>query len=230
MKNSKRILEVVVETMSDSDPDTSHLGEYSERKKSDEYSIDRKHDLACNINSPEARAAENQLQGVIDALSTEYNLALINGGDDDNPRYDSVSEAIDLVQESIDELQKCSCGGHGIDSRELRYFNPNYENYKGLNETEIRKYCIQDFERMESLNSGQWYYIGIRAKATIQLTGDLTQTITSGGLWGIESDSGKDFITETEDAELHDLRQQLKAIGFSTRAISKAFKDVKHKD
>jgi hypothetical protein len=92
---------------------------------------------------------------------------------------------------------------------------------------------------MEALNYGDWCYIGIRAEAEIGI-GDVAeypkkfnvtcQTITSGVLWGIESDSDESHIEETEKDELANLKQQLLALGFSKRAISAAFKNVEHKD
>ena len=102
----------------------------------------------------------------------------------------------------------------------------------------------QDYERMESLNRGDWSFIGIRAEAEIAVEnahatnlGDgvpyfdsIVQKITSGGLWGIESDSSKEYFAEIEQDELSDLREQLILLGFSRRAISVAFKNVEHKE
>ena len=85
-------------------------------------------------------------------------------------------------------------------------------------------------ERMESLNRGDWCYIGIRAECEVQLTGDLCQTITSGGLWGIESDAEESYLKSIEDEQLAELRSQLAAIGFSKRAISAAFRDLKREE
>jgi hypothetical protein len=88
-------------------------------------------------------------------------------------------------------------------------------------------------ERKESYKNGDFSFIGIQAEASIGVGDNLddnirwhTQTITSGGLWSIESDSDKGHFKSVEKEELSDLREQLKAIGFSTRAISSAFKNV----
>lgn len=125
---------------------------------------------------------------------------------------------------------------------EYRYFNPS-NNYKGESPENIRKYTRQDYERMESLNTGNWCYIGVRADASVIFGAPnpkehataprnlpnfcfTPQTITSGGLWGIESDSDKAHIAETEQEQLSELKDQLKALGFSTRAISTAFKTI----
>lgn len=89
----------------------------------------------------------------------------------------------------------------------------------------------QDYERMEALNKGDWCFIGIKAKAAVKLTeSDLTQTLHSGGLWGIESDAGEDYLTEEEENQLAELRQELKAVGFGKRAIDKAFQTITRKD
>ena len=57
------------------------------------------------------------------------------------------------------------------------------------------KYALQNYERMESYNSQEWWYIGIGAKAQIEV-GGILQNITSGSLFGIESDSDKGYIKE----------------------------------
>ena len=54
------------------------------------------------------------------------------------------------------------------------------------------------------------------------------QEITSGGLWGIESDSDKAYLGEIETEQLSELREQLRAVGFGTRAITTAFKTLTH--
>jgi hypothetical protein len=167
--NGKRILSVNIIRELDTDPDTSWLGEYSNRPKSD-YAIDRARD----------------------------------------------------------------CGGDRLGRNEYRYFNPCHENYMGEPEADIRKYCLQDFNRMESLQAGEWHFLGIRAQATVVTGSDsnhsLTQRITSGGVWGIESDSGKDTFAEVETEQLAELKDELKALGFSARAISKAFKTIDHEE
>ena len=181
MKNGKRILKVVVKRMVDYNPDTSWLGEYSNKVKS-AYTIDRNHDSDC-------------------------------------PRF----WANDDVP---DDARECDCSPVG--SRELDYFEPPHENYKGEPEVEIRRYCLQDYNRMESLNRGEWCFMGIGAEAEIQSGSDVVQRIRSGGLFGIESDMAANDIQAVEKDQLSELRQELRSIGFSTRAISKAFENVQH--
>ena len=50
---------------------------------------------------------------------------------------------------------------------------------------------------MEAYNADEWSFIGIDARAEIVI-GGVCQTIKSGGLWGIESDSEESHFRETE--------------------------------
>ena len=79
---------------------------------------------------------------------------------------------------------------------------------------------------MEELNNGEWNFIGIQARAEIVLDG-VCQTIRSGGLWGIESDSDDSYFQEVEQEELTSLRGILHTMGFSKRAIATAVKASK---
>jgi hypothetical protein len=243
MKNGKRIEKVVVKTMMDSDGDTSYLGEYSNSPNSD-FSIDRAHDLDCPqqpFNEAKRVEAVEQLERVIAYLETVRNL----GEPPENIYWAAADESQDMLvdlQRDIEEECTCeSAGWQRYRRSEYKYFNPNHENYAGCEHDAIVKYCIQDFERMEDLNNGGWWYVGVRAEAKILLPrnandgkpNNLTfqsQTITSGGLWGIESDSDNAYIEEVTKDELADLREQLKQLGFSSRAISKAFQSIEYKD
>ncbi len=109
---------------------------------------------------------------------------------------------------------------------EYRWFNPNANNYASLPDAEIRKYCQQDYERAEALNDGQWHYVGVIAKAVVRSASGVSQTLRSGGLWGIESDSGKEYFAEIRAEQLSDLRTELLAFGFGPRAITHAFSTI----
>lgn len=111
--------------------------------------------------------------------------------------------------------------------REFRFFKP----YAGGEKEGTKEYCKygkQDFARMEGLNRGDWHFMGIIAKANVQLSKDSPiQQIRSGGLWGIESDSGEKYLKEIEQEQLAELKKELEACGFGERAIEYAFKNVK---
>lgn len=236
MKNSKRILSVTIKRMVDDSPDTSWLGEYSDTRTS-EFSIDRMHSDDCMSQEVNHKVAVDQLERIIFHLNEWRRIAADNAESTD---WESLDEALDTCAHLQDELTECDCGGHQVSSREYRYFNPsfNYVDKHGnaLPENtpdEVRKYVQQDYERMESLNNGSWCFVGVRAEAKIgipQGESYLIQELTSGGLFGIESDSEDSYIKGEEQNQLAELRDVLKQFGFSSRAISKAFQTIEHKD
>jgi hypothetical protein len=110
--------------------------------------------------------------------------------------------------------------GIGLHDAENRYFNVAMS----AEETGNPKSVEQDYQRAEAYNRGEWCMVGVWAEATVQLTGDTIQRIRSGGLWGIESDSGEEYFEEVAQEELAALRAELLAVGFTSRAIDVAFK------
>lgn len=247
MKNMKRIQSVTIKRTVDDSPDTSHLGDYAQSPDS-EFSIDRAHDLDCacqSFNKP-TKAIE-LLEHIIGHLENQKD-ACRNVNETDNwkrqAELDSadLSDAQDICIEAQDELAECTCNrGACWSRREYRYFNPNASNYAGLERAEIVEYCLQDYDRMESYNTGDWCYVGVMAEATILLPCNandgkpngltsIRQTITSGGLWGTQSDSDASHFEQIEREELAELKEQLSDIGFSKRAIATAFKSIERKD
>lgn len=86
----------------------------------------------------------------------------------------------------------------------------------------------QDYARAEAYNRGDWHMCGVYATAKVTLAGsDVIQTLRSGGLYGIESDSGADYFAEVGKDECDALRAELAACGFGARAIAQAFADVR---
>jgi hypothetical protein len=142
-----------------------------------------------------------------------------------------------VEQHGEEDYAECSVSGCdcedfdrvGIErGREFRYFNGPIDNYEGEPAEDIRKYCQQDYKRYCGLLANDWGFIGIKAHAQVQTNGISTiQTIHSGGLWGVETDS---YFAEIEKDELADLRRELEAIGFTKRAVSAAFRNIEHKD
>jgi|ERR1700733_11924611 len=275
MKNMKRIHKVTVKRMSDTDPDRSYLGEYSNQGESD-YAIDRRHTLDCPINSGtegkllwytsgsgriELQMTMEQAESVshsgecdedvkelsrvpaIAAQLAKIDSAVLSaelkeyGAWDEEERADhdqNLQRLLWLAGADIADQGGCDCGERGDAGRnEYRYFNGNVENYQGEALEDIRKYVRQDYERMERLQHGDWCYIGIRAEAEILIpsgSASIVQEITSGGLWGIESDSDAVYLKDVEGEELSELREQLQAVGFSKRAIAKAVRDAMHEN
>jgi hypothetical protein len=220
---SKRIAQVTVKRINDDSPDTSYLGEYSNQAESD-YAIDRQHSLDCHSVEANHRQTVDTLERIIQYLDEQRTA---EGENPDSVYWEPLDNAIDILTDTQTDAQECDCSGGDMERNEYRYFNPCWENYKGESPADIRKYCLQDYERMERLSRGDWGYIGIRADAEIIVDG-VSQEISSGGLWGVESDSDRAYLAEIDGEQLSELREQLRALGFGTRAISTAFKNVEH--
>jgi hypothetical protein len=267
----KRISKITIKRMPDTDPDTSYLGEYSDRAQTD-YAIDRRHSINCPVNTgtdgrllgftsgsgrielqttmEQAESASHQGDCDEDTRELSKVPAIASQLDKIDPAVlsaelkeygawdaeelsdhdQNLQRVLWLAAGDIAERDGCDCGERGDAERgEFRYFNGCVENYKGESPENIRKYVRRDYERMERLNRGDWYYVGVRAEAEILVpSGDasVVQEITSGGLWGIESDSDATYLKEIVAEELSSLRKQLRAVGFSTRAITAACKDT----
>lgn len=233
-KQGKRILTVTVRKMFDECPDTSYMGEYKSNPDG-EYSIDRATDefqKDIDAGMEWLDRIESQLEDMRTVCEDHITETAPDCEECESETY--YTRAIDAIR----ELKDGEPFDVSWDAREYRYFVPS-DNYKGLPEEDIRKYTMQDYKRMESLNNGNWCYLGIRADAEIGI-GDLknfpkkfdctVQKITSGGLWGIESDSEESYFQEVEGEQLEELKGQLLTLGFSRRAISKAFQTIEHKD
>ena len=242
---SKRILSVTIRRMVDESPDTSWLGEYANRSTS-EYSIDRAHSEDCASVREDIKQVKQTLEHVQQTIGDLHNavLAQYNGtlaNEKLDAEKDALDEAYDTVGELFDSIDECDCGESGdMERNEYRYFNPSF-NYvdksgRALPENtpdEVRKYVRQDYERMESLNRGNWCFIGIRAEANVSIpsgSSSVESEVSSGGLWGIESDSDDSFLEETIQEELSNLKTELIALGFSKRAIASAFKNIREEN
>jgi len=96
--------------------------------------------------------------------------------------------------------------------RYYRGFRP-YAGGEKVGTKEYYKYGMQDFKRYEGLNNGDWCFIGIEAEALVSYEvgngSSRLETFTSGGLWGVESDSGE-HLEEIKKEELDDLKTHLK--------------------
>ncbi len=75
---------------------------------------------------------------------------------------------------------------------------------------------LDDDRRLAAFHDGTWHMIGIQAAATflIPLGGHFVmQTMSSPGLWGIESDSGEAYLDEVFTKECQNLADMLAAVG-----------------
>jgi hypothetical protein len=82
-------------------------------------------------------------------------------------------------------------------------------------------------ERKAEYRSGDFSFVGVRAEAEVQLeTNGAIQRLTSGGLWGVETDSDRTYFASIGREELADLKSTMESAGFSKRAIATACKGV----
>ena len=101
--------------------------------------------------------------------------------------------------------------------REYLYFVP-YAGGEAPGSEGYKKYGIQDYRRMEGLSRGDWHFLGVIAEAVVSfpvstmMSDRRLERLTSGGLWGVESDSG-DYIAEVARDQLGDLEGHLEVFG-----------------
>jgi hypothetical protein len=203
MSRKPKILSVSIEHSVDDCPDLSWLGEYSDHDAPG--AIDRK-----------ARG---------DAGSREYQYWI--PGDNHNPHSPAGWAHVDdrhvIIALNALPAQQKNDAAKRID------WPARYDRGAAIEYLD-KCYIEQDYQRCEAYNRGDWYCMGVIAKARVQLAGsDVVQTVRSSGLWGVESDSG-DYIDETHKAELDALRSELSALGCSDRQINAAYKNVRYPD
>lgn len=166
---SKKIMNVTVKQLYDEDPDTSYLGNYTDRPEPWAIICQGEHEgkFVCELRAKDKLPRPGR----------KYNYFIAVAGDE----------------------------------------TPGTKNY--------RKYAKQDYERMDAFAREDWNFIGLRAEAKVQIgDGGLVQTITSGGLWGIESDSGKDELSRLAREQMAELESQLLALGFTRAEVKRATK------
>jgi len=100
----------------------------------------------------------------------------------------------------------------------------------------VKKWMDSDKERLESYGNS-WEMMGIIAEAEIYIPHKgyqppswQIQKITSGGLWGIETDSDKSYIKSVEEGQIDELKDNLKALGISEREFQKALREGIERD
>lgn len=118
-----------------------------------------------------------------------------------------------LTQEELDNVPN--------KGREFRCFRPANSSEEPIGSEDYCKYGLQDYQRVRDLDRGEWCYLGVYATAQI-VVGDTVQTIKSPGLWGVESDSGEDYLKLVADEELAALRRILLDLGFTESEIDAA--------
>ena len=102
------------------------------------------------------------------------------------------------------------------ESPDLSFLQQDYAEVKNIKERE--KYLKQDKERLNAYNNNEFDFLGISAKAEVSYEMDNVypkgnrriEWLSSGGLWGIESDCGEKELKQVEDEQLENLKEHLK--------------------
>lgn len=92
--------------------------------------------------------------------------------------------------------------------------NPNDAGYIGKDGNLEEAYALAK-ARMDDFEHGVWEYVGIRAiaKCLVVCHGVGTYVnLESAGLWGVESDSHEDYLTECYDTECGELKALIEAM------------------
>jgi hypothetical protein len=107
---------------------------------------------------------------------------------------------------------------------DLSYLQQDYTS-KEVSAKENRMYQAQDKKRLEAYYNDEWHMTGVKAVAEIHIIKDnWTEVINvdSFGLWGIESDSGEEYIKEVAQEQIEDLSETLAELGFNKEEVTKA--------
>jgi hypothetical protein len=81
-------------------------------------------------------------------------------------------------------------------------------------------------DRKEAYERGEFGYVGVRAEVRLLVNGTI-QEISSPGLWGVESDSGEDYLRDIGKDESATLIDILKELGIDEFDAVMALDDVK---
>ena len=97
-----------------------------------------------------------------------------------------------------------------------RHLEPDTDSTFNIPADASRKDRAADLKRRDAWRAGEWDYVGVIARATIKIpygAASITATIDSPGLWGVENDSGEDYLAHVfgeERATLLDMLESLK--------------------
>lgn len=114
---------------------------------------------------------------------------------------------------------------------DLSYLEQDYADVAKTDPAEAAKYRAQDAQRLQDYRDGYWHTVGIYAEAKLRFAtpqgGWLNgPEVRTGGIWGIESDSGDDYFEEIGQDELEELRAELYALGFGVVEVDVAFEKI----
>lgn len=222
MRAKNKILSVRIEHKTDESPDYSHLGKLTQTPDCGAWYFHRP--------TGELRDGETVLASNVWTNYSRHEYEFIDGfqhGGSDSS-WGHVSDA-DVCKAWLRVRYKANGNEMGMRGNLFEKYHVRGWTTAQSRADKIRcldiVYCCLECYRLERLFNGDWNYMGVIAKAEYVSGNQVTQTIRSGGLWGIETDSGGDYIKQVEDEQLSELRKELESVGFSPRAITRAFQN-----
>lgn len=116
-----------------------------------------------------------------------------------------------------------------VDKTVWKYYQPP-DSGEEVGSPAYQQYAMQDYKRLRGYNSGEWWCVGVVAKAEVSIgrtgPGKVIHNFGSHGLWGIESDSDLSFFREVAEEELAALKQDLIAFNVNMRNWEKLKKET----
>jgi len=131
-------------------------------------------------------------------MTTELNDVALLVQPDEHPPLDYLGEYRDTPGDDARTIDRNERGDMG--RGEFRYFV-----------SEQAEYAEENYQRMERFARGELASYGIRAEATIAVGGTV-QTVESPALWGIESDTGRNYARTVASEQLQHLSDLLDAL------------------
>ena len=109
-----------------------------------------------------------------------------------------------------------------------RYSQKDYDN----NTEQVEKWIEEDHERLQNY-AITWFSIGIIVEAQVSYPIDNNgnrrlEWFSSGGLWGIESDSEESYLKSIEEEETENLKEHLKQFNVDVSSFNAV--EVIHKE
>jgi hypothetical protein len=176
-----------IEWQYDDSPDLSYLGEYTDQPG--EWTVDRELGelLGEYIDKEETIPYREDLDKRVTELEDQgYDTDWYEEENEDGQCY------FTLRYWGHEVLAADLCSTYERNS--FRYFAPANMDVEAESKEDKIKYAIRDFERMEDCNRGYWSPVG--CVVTMLIEGE---EVAYASLWGIESDSEKEYLKEVEE-------------------------------
>jgi len=187
-------------------PDTSWIGEYT--NKDDAFIVDRRHGFLYGDWEEEPFEPDPQdyaTEDEYDEAMVDY--ALVYDEWNDKGRREILAEVSNRYQWGEYRYFKPCAGGENEPGGK-------YTDQEGIEHTisveEWTKWAVQDYERVESMNRGDWCFVGVVVEIDAPVCsrcGHVERLTAS--LWGIASDSDDSYFEEVRDDLIRELQHDL---------------------